>query len=124
MNTREPSNPRQDLSAYIELTRGQGVQVAEAARSVSRIAFEIADGSELQMRLLDTAASHSNEMTASMGESTRQMESIASFVEEIASSVNETAASTEQVGGMRPTLPPALRRLRRLPKRPRAPSTA
>ena len=67
MNTREPSNPRQDLSAYIELTRGQGVQVAEAARSVSRIALEIADGSELQTRLLDTAASHSNEMTASMG---------------------------------------------------------
>ena len=80
MKTLEPSNPRHDLSADIELTRDQGVQVADAARSISRIAVEVADGSELQARLLDTAANHSNEMTASMGESARQLDSIASFV--------------------------------------------
>ena len=81
------------------MTRAQGAQVADTARSISRIALEVADGSELQSRLLDTASGHSNEMTASMGETTRQLESIASFVEEIVSSVNESAASIEQVGG-------------------------
>ena len=124
MKTLEPTNPRPDFSAAIELTRAQGVQVADTARSISRIALEVADGSELQSRLLDTASGHSNEMTASMGETTRQLESIASFVEEIVSSVNESAASIEQVGGNAANLAPALRRSRRLPKRPLAPLTA
>ena len=111
MKTLEPTNPGPDFSAAIELTRAQGVQIADTARSISRIALEVADGSELQSRLLDTASGNSNEMTASMGETTRQLESIASFVEEIVSSVNESAASIEQGS-------------RRLPKRPLAPLTA
>jgi methyl-accepting chemotaxis protein len=99
MKMHEPSNTDTSLSMEIDLTRDQGVKVADAAGSISRIALEVADGSESQTRLLDTAVGTSNEMSASMGETTRKLESIATFVEEIVSSVNESAASIEQVSG-------------------------
>ena len=104
MKMHEPSNTGNGLSMEIDLTRDQGVKVADAAGSISRIALEVADGSESQTRLLDTAVGTSNEMSTSMGETTRKLESIATFVEEIVSSVNESAASIEQVSGNSSTL--------------------
>src|SRR5678815_5133554 len=104
MKATDPQTTNTNLFAEIELTRNQGVQVGEAAETISRIAKEVAEGSESQTRILEAAASLSNEMTASMSESTRQLESIAAFVEEIVSSVNESAASVDQVNGNTSTL--------------------
>jgi methyl-accepting chemotaxis protein len=99
MKTMEIQATTPNQSAEIELTRNQGVQVGETAETIALIAKEVAEWSEAQARLLEAAASLSNEMTASMSESTRQLESIATFVEEIVSSVNESSASVEEVNG-------------------------
>src|SRR6185369_15111693 len=86
-----------NLERDIGLVRQQAVQVAESASQITVTANEVAEGAEVQLRLLESTVVVANEMTASMGETTTQLESIATSTEQLASSVNESAASIEEV---------------------------
>src|SRR5688572_16735056 len=88
---------RNNLDKDIGLVRHQAVQVAESASQIRVAANEVAEGAEVQLRILEGTVGIANEMTASMGETTTQPQSIAASTEELASSVNENAASIEEV---------------------------
>ena len=81
----------------IRLVRQQAMQVAESATQITVTANQVAEGAEVQLRVLERTVAIADEMTTSMGETTTQLESIATSTEELASSVNESAASIEEV---------------------------
>ena len=86
-----------NLEREIGLVRQQAMHVAESASQITVTANEVAEGSEVQLRVLERTVAIADAMTASMGETTVQLESIAASTEELASSVNESAASIEEV---------------------------
>ena len=61
----------------IGLVRQQAVQVAESAERITVTANEVAEGAEVQLRVLERTVAIANEITASMGETTSQLDSIA-----------------------------------------------
>ena len=104
MKTPEPSNAGTKPGPGYRNDTRSGVQVADAAGSISRIAIEVAEGAEPQTRLLDRRDETFQRDHGLNGRDNAQLDSIATFVEEIVSSVNESAASIEQVSGNTPTL--------------------
>ncbi|MET0649398.1 MAG: methyl-accepting chemotaxis protein, partial [Pyrinomonadaceae bacterium] len=61
--------------------RERAAQVADSAHEIARVANEVTQGAEAQTHSLDSAFSLANEMTASLGETTTQAESIAASAE-------------------------------------------
>ena len=66
-----------NLQNDIGFVREQAVQVAESAGQITLTANEVAEGAEVQLRVLERTVAIADEMTASMGETTAQLESIA-----------------------------------------------
>ena len=93
-----------------QVVRTRAEQVTGAAGGIARIADEVFEGTELQLRSLDEAVSGINEMAASLKETASQADSVASSSEELFSSINELAASIEQISNSTEASP------RRLPK--------
>ena len=59
-----------NLEKDIALVREQAVRVAESASQITVTANEVAEGAEVQLRLLERTVASANEMTASLGETT------------------------------------------------------
>src|SRR5688500_1874978 len=87
-----------NLARDIGLVRQQALQVAESATQITLTANEVAQGAEVQLGVLEKTVAIADTMTASMGDTTKQLETIATSTEELASSVNESTASIEEVG--------------------------
>ena len=59
-----------NLDRDIGLIRRQAVQVAESAAQITTTANEVAEGADVQLRLLERTVAIADEMTTSMGETT------------------------------------------------------
>jgi len=79
------------------LVAGQAAQLTASANGIARIADEVRDNAEAQVKSLDGALAGLESMAATLGETATQAESIATASEELVSGVNEMAASIEQV---------------------------
>src|SRR5215213_4358233 len=100
-----------NLDRDIGFVRQQAVQMADSASEITVTANEVAEGAEVQLRVLERTVAIADEMTASMGETATQLESIATSTEELASSVNESAASIEEVTQNAETLASAINQI-------------
>src|SRR5688500_20173447 len=82
-----------NLEKEIGLVRQQAVQVAESAGQITLTANEVAEGAEVQLRALEKAVVIADERTASVGETTTELETIAGSTEDLAPRGNERDAA-------------------------------
>src|SRR6185503_4087541 len=87
---------RADVLDRRALLDGAG-EITNAAKIIARMAEEVAEGADVQMRSVDHALGGVNQLSASLKETATQADGVASSTESLVSSINEVAASIEQV---------------------------
>ncbi len=86
-------------------------EITDAAMIVARVAGEVSESSDAQMRSVESALSGVNELSLSLRETASQAESVSASTESLVSSINEVAASIEQVTSGTDTLASAVRQV-------------
>ena len=75
----------------------RALRVTEAAGEIVRLSDQVAHGATSQVRSLDDALTGLNQMSASLGETAGQAETIATATDQLVSAVTEVSASIDQV---------------------------